>query len=152
MTPRLDYRTAAPDAVKAMRQVSAYVAQSGSTGARRSRHLLVSQINGCAYCCDLQRARDLRQAGEDVQRLDCLPAWREAPIYSARERAALGWAEALTRLEQGHAPDGDYAAARAAFSDKELADLTFAIALMNGWNRIAVGFRQGPAAAREAAA
>jgi AhpD family alkylhydroperoxidase len=145
MSLRLAYWTAAPDAVAALRGVSKYVKESGlDVKLIDLVWLRISQINGCAYCCDMH-AHDLRKAGEKEQRLDCLAAWREAPFFSARERAALAWAESLTHIAETRAPDADYQAVRAEFSDKELADLTFAIALMNAWNRVAVGFGQGPA-------
>jgi AhpD family alkylhydroperoxidase len=144
MSLRLAYWTAAPDAVAALRGVSKYVKESGlDVKLIDLVWLRISQINGCAYCCDLH-ANDLRKAGEKEQRLDCLAAWREAPLFSARERAALAWAESLTHIAETRAPDADYQAVRAEFSDKELTDLTFAIALMNAWNRVAVGFGQGP--------
>lgn len=152
MSLRLAYWTAAPDAVKAMRGVSEYL-KTSELGMKLVDlvYLRVSQINGCAYCCDLH-SNDLRKAGESEQRLDCLAGWRDAPFYSQRERAALGWAEALTYVSTTRAPDSDYAAARAQFSDKELADLTFAIAQMNSWNRISIGFRAEPAARKKQAA
>lgn len=145
MSLRLAYWTASPEAVAAMRGVSKYVRECGlDLKLVDLVYLRVSQINGCAYCCDMH-ASDLRKAGESEQRLDCLAAWREASFFSARERAALAWAESLTHIAETRAPDDIYQAARAEFSDKELADLTFTIALMNGWNRIAVGFGHGPA-------
>lgn len=146
MSLRLAYWNAAPDAVKAMRGVSEYLAKS-ELGKKLVElvYLRVSQINGCAFCCDMH-ASALRTLGETEQRLDCLAGWRDAPFFSARERAALGWAEALTHVSITHAPDAEYAAARAQFSDKELADLTFAIAQINSWNRLSIGFRAPPAA------
>lgn len=151
MSLRLAYWTAAPGAVSALRGVSKYVAESGLDRKLVDLiYLRISQINGCAYCCDLH-ASDLRKAGETEQRLDCLAAWREAPFFSARERAALAWAESLTHVAETRAPNDVFQAVRAAFSDKELADLSFAIALMNAWNRIAVGFGQGPAERKKAA-
>jgi AhpD family alkylhydroperoxidase len=152
MSLRLAYWNAAPDAVKAMRGVSEYLAKC-EFGKKLLElvYLRVSQINGCAYCCDLHAA-ELRKLGETDQRLDCLPGWRDAPFFSERERAAFGWAEALTHVSTTRAPDADYAAARAQFSDKELADLTFAIAQINSWNRISIGFRAEPSARRAAAA
>ncbi len=145
MKPRLAYWTAAPDAVKAMQGVGQYILASGlDRGLIELVYLRVSQINGCAYCLDMH-AEEARKAGVPQQKLDCAAAWREAPFYTERERAALAWAEALTRIEQTRAPDADYEAARAQFSDKELTDLTFAIALMNSWNRVSIGFRFGPA-------
>lgn len=144
MNLRLAYWTVAPDAVAAMRGVSKYMLECGlDRNLVDLVYLRISQINGCAYCCDLH-ANDLRKAGESEQRLDCLAAWREASFFSARERAALAWAESLTHVSVTHAPDDAYQAARAEFSDKELVDLTFAVALMNAWNRVAVGFGQGP--------
>jgi len=152
MTLRLAYWTAAPGAVAALRGVSKYVVESGLDRKLVDLvYLRISQINGCAYCCDLH-ASDLRKAGESEQRLDCLAAWREAPFFGARERAALAWAESLTHIAETRAPNDVYQAARAEFSDKELADLTFAIALMNAWNRVAVGFGQGPAERKKRAA
>jgi len=152
MSLRLAYWTVAPDAVAAMRGVSKYMLECGlDRNLVDLVYLRISQINGCAYCCDLH-ANDLRKAGESEQRLDCLAAWREASFFSARERAALAWAESLTHVSVTHAPDDAYQAARAEFSDKELVDLTFAVALMNAWNRIAVGFGQGPAERKAKAA
>ena len=152
MSLRLAYWTAAPNAVKAMRGVSEYLSTS-ELGKKLVDlvYLRVSQINGCAYCCDMHSS-DLRKLGETDQRLDCLAGWRDAPFYSERERAALGWAEALTHVSATKAPDADYAAARAQFSDKELADLTFAIAQINSWNRISIGFRAEPVARKARAA
>ena len=141
MQSRLNYAKASPGVVAAMRGLEAHVRASGL-----ERSLLelvktrVSQINGCAYCLDMH-TKDARAAGETEQRLYVLAAWREAPFYSDRERAALAWAEALTLLPETHAPDDVYEAARQQFSEKELADLTLAIVAINGWNRIAVGFR-----------
>jgi len=152
MSLRLAYWTVAPDAVAAMRGVSKYMLECGlDRNLVDLVYLRISQINGCAYCCDLH-ANDLRKAGESEQRLDCLAAWREASFFSARERAALAWAESLTHVSVTHAPDDAYQAARAEFSDKELVDLTFAVALMNAWNRVAVGFGQGPAERKAKAA
>ncbi|MBS0486562.1 MAG: carboxymuconolactone decarboxylase family protein, partial [Proteobacteria bacterium] len=99
-----------------------------------------SQINGCAYCLDMH-SKDARAAGETEQRLYLLDAWREAPFYSARERAALAWTEALTRIAGNDVPDALYAEARQHFSDKELVDLSLAIIAINGWNRLAIPFR-----------
>ena len=99
-----------------------------------------SQINGCAYCLHMH-SRDARALGESEERLYLLDAWRESPLYSERERAALAWTEALTRIADTHAPDADYEAALAQFSEKELIDLSMAIVAINGWNRLAIGFR-----------
>lgn len=144
MSLRLAYWSAAPEALKAMSGVGEYIRKSGlDMKLVDFVYLRVSQINGCAYCCDIH-SHDLRKAGETDQRIDCLAGWRESSFYTDRERAALGWAESLTKVIETHADDEAYAAARAAFNDKELADLTFAISLMNAWNRIGVGLRHGP--------
>ena len=144
MKPRMNMAQAAPEAMKAMRGLEAYL---GKCGIEKPILELVkmraSQINGCAYCLDMH-SKDARAAGETEQRLYLLDAWRESPFYSARERAALAWAEALTLVAQTHAPDEVYEEARAQFSEKELADLTLAIVAINGWNRIAIGFRSPP--------
>ena len=104
----------------------------------------VSQINGCAYCVDLH-GRDLRAAGETPERLDGLAAWDESPYFTERERAALAWAESVTRIETTRAPDHVYEEMRQHFSEADATHLTFAIALMNALNRIAVAMRRGPA-------
>ena len=100
----------------------------------------VSQINGCAYCLDMH-SKDLRAAGETEQRLYMLSAWRESPVYTDRERAALAWAEAVTLVTEGHVSDEVYEAARKEFSEQELIDLTFAVATINTWNRLNIAFR-----------
>ena len=100
----------------------------------------VSQINGCAYCLDMH-APEARAAGVSQQKLDVLAAWRESPAFDARERAALGWAEALTRIEATGAPDADYDALAVEFTEPERAEVTFVITSINTWNRFAVGFR-----------
>lgn len=102
-----------------------------------------SQINGCAYCLDMH-SKDARAEGETEQRLYCLPAWRETPFYSARERAALEWTEAVTLVSENHVPDQVFERARQQFSEEELAYLTLAIVAINGWNRFAISFRAVP--------
>src|SRR6185312_620048 len=99
-----------------------------------------SQVNGCTYCLAMHN-RDARARGEHQTRLDTVAAWREAPYYSPRERAALAWCEALTELPRAGAPDDVYAAVEAEFAQEEIAALTFAIVAINGWNRLAVGLR-----------
>jgi AhpD family alkylhydroperoxidase len=101
------------------------------------------QINGCAFCLDMH-TRDARRRGETEQRLHPLDAWREVPLYSPRERAALAWTEALTRVAEMHAPDGDYAELRRHFSEEEAADPATLVGLINLWNRLAIGFRKQP--------
>jgi AhpD family alkylhydroperoxidase len=141
MKQRLDYKKAAPDGYKAMQGIEKYVRSSGLEPALlelvRTR---ISQINGCAHCLDMH-TKEARAAGETEQRLYLLPAWREAPFYSDRERAALAWAEAVTRLSTQDVPDELYAEVRRHFDEKGLVDLTLAIIAINGWNRLAVPFR-----------
>ncbi len=144
MQPRLDYTKAAPaGAVEAMRGLEKYLA---GCGLEQSLVELVkmraSQINGCAYCLDMH-SKDARAAGETEQRLYLLDAWREAPMYTDRERAALAWTEAVTLITAGHVPDDVYANAREQFSEEELVNLTLAIIAINGWNRLAIAFRAG---------
>lgn len=147
MSTRLNYRKAAPDGVKALGGVHTYLAGSGLPAQLIDLvYLRVSQINGCAYCIDMH-SRDLLKAGMNVEKLVLVPAWHEAgDLFDARERAALAWAESLTRVAETGAPDKDYEAVAAAFSDKELADLTIAISLMNAYNRLGIGFRLTPQA------
>jgi AhpD family alkylhydroperoxidase len=110
-------------------------------------YLRVSQINGCAYCIDLH-SRDLLKSGLAVEKLVLIAVWREAgSLFDSRERAALAWAETVTRVADTAIPDGEFESASAAFSEKELADLTIAIGLMNALNRLAIGFRNPPKAA-----
>src|SRR5260370_13123207 len=110
-------------------------------------YLRVSQINGCAYCSNMH-SRDLLKGGLGVEKLVLVPAWREAgSLFDSRERAALAWAETVTRVADTAIPDGEFESASAAFSEKELADLTIAIGLMNAYNRLAIGFRNPPKAA-----
>jgi AhpD family alkylhydroperoxidase len=141
MTARIQFPKAAPGVMQAMLGLEKYL---HSCGLEESLLLLVkmraSQINGCAYCLDMH-SKDARAAGETEQRLYLLDAWREAPFYSERERAALAWCEAVTLIGEGHAPDPVYAAAREQFSEKELADLTLAVVAINGWNRLAISLR-----------
>lgn len=113
--------------------------------------LRASQINGCAYCLDMHW-KDLRAAGENEQRLYSLDAWRECPYYSDRERAALDWTEAVTRITDGHASDEVYERVRAHFNERELADLTLAITTINAWNRLSIAARLVPGKYQPAAA
>lgn len=146
MSQRLDYKTLAPEGYRAMASLSRFVGESGLD--KTLIHLVklrVSQINGCAYCCWLH-ARDLRAAGVKQTRIDTLPAWREAPGYSAQERAALAWAEAVTLIGESHAPDDVYREALAQFGDKLMVALTYLIVEINAWNRLAIPFRSEPPA------
>ncbi|HSN01705.1 MAG TPA: carboxymuconolactone decarboxylase family protein [Rudaea sp.] len=144
MTRRVNYLTASPDGFKAMRQLQAHIDNCGLDHKLLELvKMRASQINGCAYCLDMH-SKDARAAGETEQRLYLLDAWREAPFYSARERAALAWTEALTRISGGDVPDALYDEARKQFSDKELVDLSLAIIAINGWNRLAIPFRSEP--------
>ena len=109
-------------------------------------YLRVSQINGCAYCIDMH-SRDLLKADVPVEKLVLVPAWEEArPLFSDQEKAALKWAEVVTRVSETHVPDEAYAEARATFTEKQLTDLTIAVGLMNAYNRLAISFRAVPTA------
>lgn len=141
MTPRLNPQAAAPEMIHAMLALESKIA---AAGIERSLYELVktraSQINGCAFCLHMH-TNEARRLGETEDRLHLLSAWRESPLYSDRERAALGWTEALTRLADTHAPDADYLAMKAQFTEEEQVVLTMMIVVINGWNRLAVGFR-----------
>ena len=141
---RIDYASVFPVGVRAMVGL-----QRAIDGAGLEPLLLelvkmrASQINGCAYCLDMHW-KDLRALGETEQRLYSLDAWRECPYYTDRERAALAWTEAVTLITDGHVPDAVYDEARTQFGEKELADLTFAVATINAWNRLAIAARVEP--------
>jgi AhpD family alkylhydroperoxidase len=137
----MNYYQAAPDALKPMLDMEAYIKNCGL------EHKLIelvktraSQINGCAYCLHMH-TKDARAAGESEARLYLLSAWEESQLYTPRERAALQWTEALTLVSETHAPDDAYEAVKAQFKPKELVDLTLLISTINAWNRIAIGFR-----------
>ncbi|TWB24985.1 carboxymuconolactone decarboxylase family protein [Nitrospirillum bahiense] len=149
MTLRLDYANASPAGMKALGGVYGYITQSGLPAQLVNLvYLRVSQINGCAYCIDMH-SRDLLKGGLDVEKLVLVPAWHEAgALFTEQEQAALRWAETVTRVAETAVPDAEFQAARARFSDKELADLTIAIGLMNAYNRMAISFRAVPAAAK----
>ncbi|WP_342627932.1 carboxymuconolactone decarboxylase family protein [Nguyenibacter vanlangensis] len=144
MTQRLDYAKAAPRTMAALFALERAVTTSGL---ERSLIELVktraSQINGCAFCIDMH-TRDARRAGESEARLYLLSAWREAPHYTPRERAALAWTETLTRIATDGAPDAVYQALNPHFTDTEKVDLTLLICTINSWNRIAIGFAVAP--------
>ena len=144
MNTRINYATVAPGVYDAMDALDTYLAKSAI---ERPLLLLVqlraSQINGCAYCLDMHW-KDLRASGENEQRLYSLDAWRECPYYSERERAALSWTEAVTRVADGQVRDDIYDAVRVHFAARELADLTLAIATINAWNRLSIAARLRP--------
>jgi AhpD family alkylhydroperoxidase len=141
MSKRLSIPNTAPEGYAALSAVEAYIQQSSLPS------LLVdlvkmrgSQINGCAYCLDMH-SKDARKQGETEQRLYLLDAWRDSPLYTPAERAALAWTEALTQVADTRAPDADYEALTKHFNDKEIADLTILVGMINLWNRIAIGTR-----------
>jgi AhpD family alkylhydroperoxidase len=146
MQARINYVKVAPGAYKAMSGLEEYVDASGLEA--QLLHLIkmrASQINGCAYCIDMH-SKDLRAIGETEQRIYSLDAWRECPYYTDRERAALGWTEAVTLITNGHVSDQVYEEVRPHFTEKELADLTLAVAAINAWNRLAIAGRAVPGA------
>jgi len=141
MKSRLNFASASPEGIKAMLGLEKFVQ---GCGLEKSLTELVktraSQINGCAFCLHMH-TRDARASGETEERLYLLSAWRESPLYSARERAALAWTEALTLVSETGAPDADYDRLAAEFSAEEQANLSLLIGAINVWNRLAVGFR-----------
>jgi len=148
MSQRIDYNKVAPVGMKALGAVYGYVIQAGLPAALVDLvYLRVSQINNCAYCLDVH-TRDLLKKGQKIEKLALVQAWAEAGnVFDERERAALAWAESVTRVAETGVPDEIYQAARAVFSEKELVDLTIAISLMNAYNRMAISFRRTPQAA-----
>lgn len=150
MAKRLDYNHVAPDGSKALGNVYAYVMQSGLQAEMIELvYLRISQINNCAYCLDMH-TRDLIKKGVKIEKLALVQAWAEAGrLFSDRERAALAWAETVTRVADAGVPDEAFDAAREVFAEKELVDLTIAISLMNAYNRMAVSFRNTPQAVLE---
>ena len=139
MTPKLNPFAAAPELMKRWQGTSKAIADSLEPTLAHLVEVRASQINGCANCLNMHTVF-ARENGETEQRLNLLAAWREAPCYSDRERAALGWTEALTRLSQGHEQESAYNALKAQFSEEEQVKLTLMINVINGWNRLAVGF------------
>jgi AhpD family alkylhydroperoxidase len=148
MEARMDFRKASPQGAKAMGALHAFVHDCGLAHTLLELvKLRASQINGCAHCIDMH-TKELRAAGESEQRLYLLDAWEESPFYSARERAALAWTEALTLVAEGHVPDAVYAQVREEFNEEELANLTLAIVAINGANRLNIAFRTVPGSYR----
>lgn len=142
MSQRLDYIKVARDGYRAFAGAHRYIAECGlEEDLVHMVYLRVSQINGCGYCVDLHY-RDAIACGVNPRKLNSVITWREAPWFSEREEAAFAWAESLTLVADTGAPDSAFEPARAVFDDKELADLTYAIALMNAFNRLGVGFRR----------
>jgi AhpD family alkylhydroperoxidase len=150
MTAKVNLLTATPDVMKVWTGASLAIAASLEPSLIELVKIRASQINSCANCINMTEARS---QGETEQRIYLLSAWREAPCYTERERAALGWTEALTRLSEGHTHENAYGALKAQFNDEEQVKLTLMINIINGWNRFAVGFGvwMEPAAAKAAA-
>lgn len=145
MDPRLDFHQSGPDAMKAMRALEQHIARSGlEPSLTELVRLRASQVNGCAYCVDLH-ATDARHAGEDERRLAAVVVWRDTPFFTPRERAALEWTEALTRVADTHVPDEVWERVRPHFTPVQLVDLTLLVNAINAWNRFAIAFRKGPA-------
>jgi AhpD family alkylhydroperoxidase len=149
MTQRLDNNSTSPAGMKALGGVYGYLAQSGLPAQLIDLvYLRTSQVNGCAYCIDMH-SRDLLKSGLGIDKLILVPGWREAGgLFTDKEKAALRWTETVTLVAQTGIPDEEFEAVRAHFSEKEVTDLTIAIGLMNAYNRIGVGFRLTPAAAK----
>jgi AhpD family alkylhydroperoxidase len=144
METRLEIGKVVPDAYKAMRAFSGYTATTGlPAGLVELVEIRASQLNGCAFCLQMH-TKAARERGESEAKITLLPAWREAPVYSARERAALAWTEAVTLVAADHVPDAVYTAARAEFSEEELVKLTMVVTIINSWNRLMVAFRVPP--------
>jgi AhpD family alkylhydroperoxidase len=144
MKTRLNYGKVAAGVYEAMDALDQYLAKCGADQALLHLvRLRASQLNGCAYCLDMHW-KDLRVGGENEQRLYSLDAWRECPYYTDRERAALAWTEAVTLITAGHVPDEVHEQARVHFSEKELSDLTLAVATINAWNRLSIAARLVP--------
>jgi AhpD family alkylhydroperoxidase len=151
MTQRLNFQVGKNEGIEALIAVENWIAKSFDPKLMTLVKLRVSQMNGCAYCLHLHRHEALK-LGETEDRLLLLDAWHESQLYSSRERAALAWAESLTRIAKTHAPDEAYEAARGTFSEDELLTLSIGIAMINAWNRLAIGFRQQHPADRPRAA
>ena len=138
---RLNLNEMPQDAYAALRGVEAYIQRCGlEKSLVELVKMRASQINGCGYCLDMH-SKDARRAGETEQRLYLLSGWRESPLYTPRERAALGWTESLTRVADTHAPDADWEALQAHFNPTEIGNLSVLIGMINLWNRLAIGFR-----------
>lgn len=144
MSIRIDIAAVAPGALAAMAKLERYVHDSGLEPTLvKLVKVRASQLNGCAYCVDMH-TKEARAGGETEQRLYAVPVWRETPFFTARERAALGWTDAVTEVGRTGVPDAAYEEAREHFSDAEIVDLTMSIVVINGWNRLAISFRKEP--------
>lgn len=145
MEARIDLTQSVPkDALHALYSLEQYIRKSGlETKLLELVRMRVSQINGCGYCLDMH-SKDARAEGETEQRLYGLSAWREAPYYTDRERAALEWGESVTLVSRDQVPDEVYGRARGQFSEAELVNLTLAVTMINSWNRLAIAFRAVP--------
>ena len=150
MKPRFNYAKSTPGAYEAMDSLDQYLQKCGLEKPLIFLiQLRASQINGCAYCLDMHW-KDLRAIGETEQRLYSLDAWRECPYYTDRERAALAWTEAITLINNAHVPDSIFEEVSPHFSEKELSDLTLAVATINAWNRLSISARLVPGGYRPA--
>ncbi len=142
MEPRMDYMKASPDALKAVLALEQFVSHEAGLDPKLL-HLVkirASQINGCAFCIDMH-VKEARSHGLREQWIALIAAWRESPVFDARERAVLAWTDSLTNVAQAGASDADFEALRPHFSDDEIAKLTVAIGTINIWNRVAIAFR-----------
>ena len=151
MEPRINFYSASPKLVEAMRNLEHAINESGlEPSLRELVKTRASQINGCAFCIDMH-TKDARAAGESEQRLYALNAWSETPFFTDRERAALEWTEEVTLVSENHVPDELFFRVRQFFSEAELVNLTFAITSINAWNRLAIAFRAVPGSYKPAA-
>jgi len=139
---RINYYESNPSAINSLTAINKHLVAIDKK-LKALVEIQISQINGCAFCVDLH-SKQARALGETQQRLDSLPVWEECPFFDERERVALGWAEAVTRVSETLAPDHLYEALKLHFSEQEIVDLTLSIALINTWNRLAVSFRKMP--------
>lgn len=144
MEQRINYSKITPDGVENLRKLEAYLKNAGlEPELLELVKLRASQLNGCAFCIDMH-TKDARTRGESEQRLYGVSAWRETPFYSERERAALAWTEAVTKISDNQVPDAIYNQVKTHFTEKELVDLTLAVIAINAWNRLAISFRTPP--------
>ncbi|WP_027052313.1 carboxymuconolactone decarboxylase family protein [Mesorhizobium erdmanii] len=147
MTQRLNAAQQSPELFKKVAEISMAEAHSAIEEKIRDLvHIRASQINGCAFCLDMH-VKEARIHGEGELRLHHLAVWRESPLFVPRERAALAWTEAVTRLAEGGIPDELYDRVRGQLSEKEISDLTFSIMAINAWNRLSIAFKTVPGSA-----